>query len=760
VRTLLLPRNAGFEFGISEATQTTEFHFPNFVTALLSAALAMNPPNFFAELKRRNVIRMAGLYLVGAWLLTQVASTLLPTFEVPSWVLRGLILTLALGFIPSLILSWVFELTPEGLKREAKVPPEQSISPQTARRMNRVIIVVLMFAIGYFAFDKFVLMPRREAALVASIVPDQSRPPVIDTKSVAVLPFENLSEEKTNEFFAGGVQDEILTNLARIADLKVISRTSVMQYKSGLARNLREIGQQLGVANVLEGSVQRAGNRVRVNAQLIDAHTDQHLWAQTYDRDLVDVFAIQSEIAQAIANELQAKISASEKAAIEKPPTTDLNAYELYLRATSLIDDAPLSLGKTINAIYLQAAELLDQATARDPSFLLAYCRLAEAHDELYYQGGDQTPERLALGKAAIEAAFRLKPDSGEAHLALATHSYHVLDDLDRARDEIAVALQTLPNNARLFEWSGYIDRRQSRWHDALRNFDRAMELDPRNAHILIGSWVAYSLTRNYTRAREICDRFIALEPDNVKYRFTCVWNDFYQGADIAPWHAVLNKVLPQDAPTHLADGFFFNFCERDAVAANHALELLGTLGEETLQARGISEIQITLTCARGLVAWMKGDTATAQAAFAAARLEQEEVVRKEHATVERLHSKDSYEGSALSILGLIDAGLRRKEDALREGRQALELTSLQTNSFSGADVRYFYAVICAWTGERDLAIKQLQGLINVPIGLTYGDLKLSPYWDPLRDDPRFEELIEEAKAPVELKPSPSGHGQ
>jgi tetratricopeptide (TPR) repeat protein len=334
------------------------------------------------------------------------------------------------------------------------------------------------------------------------------------------------------------------------------------------------------------------------------------------------------------------------------------------------------------------------------------------------------------------------------------------LDDLDRARDEIAIALRTLPNNARLFEWSGYIDRRQSRWPDAFRNLDRALELDPRNPHILIGSWVAYSLTRNYTRAREICDRLMALEPDDVKYRFTCTWNDFYQRADIAPWHAVLNKVLLQDATTYLADGFYFNFCERDGVAANRALELLGTLGEETLQARGMSEIQITRTCARGVVAWMKGDTAAAQAAFVAARPEQEEVVRKEHATVERLHPRYSYEGSALSILGLIDAGLGRKDDALREGRRALELTSLETNSFAGADVRYFYAVICAWTGEPDLAIKQLQDLINVPIGLTYGDLKLSPYWEALRDDPRFEKLVEEAKEPVALKPSPSVHGE
>ncbi len=261
----------------------------------------MNPRSFFAELKRRNVIRMTGLYLVGAWLLVQVAGTVLPMFGAPEWLPRTIVVLLAIGFVPAVIFSWVFELTPEGLKRDDDVMPEQSIAPQTGRRMDRMIIVVLVLALGYFAFDKFVLAPRREAALVASAVPNESKS-VINAKSIAVLPFENLSRDPDNAFFTDGVQDEILTYLAKIADLKVISRTSVLQYKSGVARNLREIAQQLGVANVVEGSVQRSGNRVRVNAQLIDARNDAHLWAQTYDRDLADVFAIQSEIAKAIAD--------------------------------------------------------------------------------------------------------------------------------------------------------------------------------------------------------------------------------------------------------------------------------------------------------------------------------------------------------------------------------------------------------------------------------------------------------------------------
>ena len=334
----------------------------------------MNPRTLFAELKRRNVIRMAGLYLVGAWLVVQVAGTVLPMFGAPEWLPRTIVVLLAIGFVPAVIFSWVFELTPQGLKREEDVAPEQSITPQTGRRMDRMIIVVLVLALGYFAFDKFVLAPRREAALVASAAPNESKS-IVSAKSIAVLPFENLSRDTDNAYFTDGVQDEILTHLARIADLKVISRTSVMQYKSGAPRNLREIGQQLGVAHVVEGSVQRAANKVRVNAQLLDARTDAHLWAQTYDRDLADVFAIQSEIAKAIADQLQAKLSPNEKKAIEQPPTTDLAAFDLYSRAKSLLLTA--SFSATGDPDLRKAIELLDEAVKRDPSFFDAYCQLA-----------------------------------------------------------------------------------------------------------------------------------------------------------------------------------------------------------------------------------------------------------------------------------------------------------------------------------------------------------------------------------------------
>src|SRR5438309_298757 len=384
-------------------------------------------PSFFAELKRRNVIRVAGLYLVGAWLVVQVAGTVLPMFGAPEWLPRTIVVLLAVGFVPAVILSWVFELTPHGLKRDEDVAPERSITPKTGRRMDRMIIVVLVLALGYFAFDKFVLTPRREAALVSSAVPNESKF-VINAKSIAVLPFENLSRDPENAFFTNGVQDEILSHLSKVADLRVISRTSVMQYKAGAQRNLREIGRQLGVARVVEGSVQRAANKIRVNAQLIDARNDAHLWAQTYDRDLADVFAIQSEIAKAIADQLQAKLSPNEKKAIEKPPTTDLAAFDLYSRAKSLV---PMAGFSTMGEPDLRKAiELLDEAVKRDPSFFDAYCQLAYAHEYFFaVSGSDHTPARLALAEAAVQAATRLRPDAAETHLARAQYLYYGLRD-------------------------------------------------------------------------------------------------------------------------------------------------------------------------------------------------------------------------------------------------------------------------------------------------------------------------------------------
>jgi len=583
---------------------------------------------------------------------------------------------------------------------------------RTAFRWVSVGVLALLAGIAAIGFLFFRYAPRFAARALA--VPE---------KSIAVLPFQNLSKNEENAFFADGVQDEILTDLARIADLKVISRTSVMLYKAGNPRNLGEIGQQLGVAHVLEGNVQRAGGKVRVNAQLVDTRTDKHLWGQTYDGDLADVFAIQSEIAEKIADQLEAKISPREKAAIEEQPTKDLAAYDLYVRATALIDKAAQWKD------CFQAVDLLNQAVVRDPGFLLAYCRLAEAHDLLYFTSVDRTPNRLALAKAAIDSAFRLKPDSGEAHLALATHFYLGYLDYDRARDELAIAVRTLPNNARIFESSGRVDRRQGRWHDAVRNLEHAMELDPRNVNILEAAAVTYSYMRDYGQAKAIFDRIIALEPT---YVWRARWIAFARG-DLRPVQDVLGKNFTDNPALLRTEGavcFAMALWARDPVAADR---VLAAITENTFGVR-MGSVVFTRAYAAGLVARMKGDEDGARAAFSAARTEQEKVVRAQ--------PDDLTQSVELCSLGLIDAALGRKQEALSEGRRAVELLPVTKNAIEGADVLYFNAVICAQVGERDLAIEQLKTLAQIPGGAHYGELRLDPFWDPLRGDPRFEKIV------------------
>ena len=376
---------------------------------------------------------------------------------------------------------------------------------RTRLRWAEVAVALLVLTAIIAAFVLLLRRPTHSAVAVGE-------------KSIAVLPFENLSRDPDNAFFTDGVQDEILTDLAKIADLKVISRTSVMQYKSGVARNLRKIGEELGVAHVVEGSVQRAANKIRVNAQLIDARDDAHLWAQTYDRDLADVFAIQSEIAKAIADQLQAKLSPNEKKAIEQPPTTDLAAFDLYSRAKSLLLRAGFSA--TADPDRLKAIELLDEAVKRDPSFFDAYCQLANAHGSVYAASGfDHTPARLALAEAAVQAATRLRPDAAETHLARAQYLYYGLRDYAGALAELEIARRALSNDPRLFELTGYILRRRGQQEEGLQNLQRAVELDPRNLYTLQQIALSYQLLGRYAEAIAALDRALAIAPDNVETR-------------------------------------------------------------------------------------------------------------------------------------------------------------------------------------------------------------------------------------------------
>jgi TolB-like protein/predicted Ser/Thr protein kinase/Tfp pilus assembly protein PilF len=558
------------------------------------------------------------------------------------------------------------------------------------------------------------------------------------TTGIAVLPFENLSHEKENAFFADGVQDEILADLARIADLKVISRTSVIGYRDTAGRNVRKIGQELGVSHLLEGSVQRSGNRVRVNAQLIDARNDAHLWAQTYDRDLADVFAIQSEIAKAIADQLQAKLSAEEKIAIERPPTVDVAAFDLYTRASQFFLTTPFSA--TRKEGYLQAIDRLNQAVVRDPSFFQAYCLLARAHDDLYFFGSDHTTERLAQAEAAVEAAFRLRPEAGEAHLARAEHLYHGYYDYDGALAEIGIASRTLPNASRIFEWTGYIKRRQGKQEEALRSLERALEFDPRNFYLLQQIALTDHILRRFSEMAAALDRALAIKPDDVETKVVRAQVEFDWKADTRPLHQTIEEIRQKEPAAIASIANSMLLCamvEHDVAAAEAALKALGD------NPFGRDQMLFGAKFNEGFVARMAGDAEKARSAFTLAREEQEKVVQ----------AQPNY-GPAVCMLGLIDAALGRKEEALREGRRAVELVPVAKDSIIGAAMIEYLAVIAAWVGENELACEQLEKEARLSgYGLTsYGQLKLSPFWDPLRGDPCFERIVEEVKQPVALK--------
>jgi len=575
------------------------------------------------------------------------------------------------------------------------------------------------------------------ATPIPSAPPATNAPATIPEKSIAVLPFENLSRDPDNAFFTDGVQDQILSNLAQIADLKVISRTSVMQYKSGTSRNLREIGQQLGVARVVEGSVQRAANRVRVTAQLIDARNDAHLWAQTYDRDLADVFAIQSEIAKSIADQLQAKLSPNEKKTIEQPPTSDVTAFDLYSRAKSLL------LTTSFSAIGLanvqKGIDLLNQAVARDPSFFLAQCELANAHDRFYFLGGDHTAARLALAEAAIATAFRLRPDAGEVHLARAIHLYRGYLDYNGALAELEIARRTLPNDPRVPELTGYIARRRGKQEEGLRNLERALELDPRNFFTLQQIALSYFQLHRYSEQETVLDRALAINPDHVDTKVARALVALDWKADTGPLHRTLEEIRAKDpeAIKNVADSWLLcALAERDAAAAETAIAALGEnpYGDDT--------VRLYPPFGEALIARMTKDEAKAHSAFAAARSAQEK----------RVQAQPDYAG-ALCVLGLIDAGLGRKEEALREGRRAMELLPPEKDHINGCHMIEYFAINAGWVGEKELACEQLAKVAQLNGGtVSYGRLKLLPYYDPLRGDPRFEKIVE-SQAPKDAGP-------
>jgi TolB-like protein/tRNA A-37 threonylcarbamoyl transferase component Bud32/Flp pilus assembly protein TadD len=558
--------------------------------------------------------------------------------------------------------------------------------------------------------------------------------------AIAVLPFENLSQTKASAFFADGIQDGILTKLGRVANLRVISPTSVMAYRG--ARDTRQIGRALNVSHVLKGSVRWEAGRIHLNAQLIDARNDNQVWAAEYDQDLANVFLTQSEIAQKVADQLEAKVSALEKAAIQEPPTSDLVAYDFYLRAR---DRLLTPFSSRAKAELLQAIDLLNQAVARDPSFFQAYCHLAYTHDQLYFLGFDHTPARLALAEAAIEAAFRLRPESGEAHLARAENLYRGYLDYEGALAELEIASQALPNSPSVFALKGYIQRRQGRWEESTRNLEHAIDLDPRNFYTLQQIAISYGVLRRYAEEKSVLDRALSIVPDDVDTKVARASLEFHRNADTQALHETIDSIRTTDAtvlPNIANDWLSCALAERDVAAAEDALKAFGEIPLTDYA------VHLNRPLMEGVIARMTNDDKAARAAFTAARAEQEKAVQ----------AQPNY-APPLCVLGLIDAGLGRKEDALREGRRAVELLPVEKDAINGPLMIAYLAMIAGWVGEKDLACEQLAIAIRPPSTLSYGQLKLLPFWDPLRKDPRFEKIVA-SLAPKETAPTRRRHDE
>ena len=557
-------------------------------------------------------------------------------------------------------------------------------------------------------------------------------------RSIAVLPFESFSADKDNAYFADGIQDEILTDLAKISDLKVISRTSVLAYRAGGSRNLREIGKELGVSHLLEGSVQRAGGKIRVTAQLIDTRTDSHLWAEHYDRDLQDIFAIQTEVAERIVGSLKTRISPDEKAGLNVPPTSDVEAFDLYLQANQLFED--FQEGADWSVPLLKAVRLLDAAIARDPNFALAYCLEAEVDDDLYWFGLDHTPVRLAQAQAAVSEALRLRPWLGEAHLAQALLLYHGSRDYDAALRELAIAKASLPNSARVYAVSSWIDRRQGRWADSVRNQEQSVQLDPRNPAALTDLTVLYDLLRLYPDENRVADNAIRALPASAGY-FRLIKAQLQMATGQLAAARALLQITPPDYDPDGATTFSRMQVEYYARNFPAAVEVLA--GSKLDGFVGGTGSVLPRAWLEGLIARAANQPEKANAAFLTARKPTEAAVKS--------RPDDAF---SWALLGQIDAGLGRKEDALREGSQAIQLRPSSSDAVDGPELETSLAMIKAWNGDRDSAIASLDALSKTPGGPHYGDLKFDPAWDALRGDTRFEKILKEmAPAPVHDSP-------
>jgi TolB-like protein/Flp pilus assembly protein TadD len=657
---------------------------------------------FFEEVKRRKVYRVAVAYIIAAAGIIQVGSAAFPAWELPNWALRLVIVLLLVGFPIALVLAWAFDVTSQGIR----ATPDVAV-PRTPRRRNVIMLVATGVIVS--AIAGFFLLPRISSARK------------ID-KSIAVLPFQNLSDDKENAYFADGIQDDVLTNLSKIGDLKVISRTSVMAYR-GQAPNVREIGKALGVGAILEGSVRRIGNRVRVNVQLICTETDEHIWAEDYDRDLTDVFAIQTDLAQKIAGELQAKLSPSEKQQIERKPTENGEAYLAFVQAHNL-QSAYEDFEK-----LKQSEQLYERAINLDPNFALAIARYSQLESWIL-RTFDRTPERREKARTLAERALQLQPNLPEAHLALGFSYYYGDDNYDAALDEFEIAQRGLPNESEVYLDIGAIQRRQGKWAESTANLEKAASLNPKDVWPLQNLVFNYQMLRNFDAANKTIDRALALNPTafgplQVKAKLAIAQKGDFSVAEKA-FEAL--KSIPMTSEQKLkmaggrADVFLLERKYREGLQEAERLPDDLLTSPEALWGK-----YYIIGFARKAL----GDEAGARAAFLRAKSTAEEQLKK---------SPDS--ADAHIHLAKVLACLGEKDAALSEAQRATELRPESKDAFEGPEITEQVAQVHAILGDNARAIEILDGLLNRPSSVTVEGLKMNPLWDSLRNDPQFQALL------------------
>ncbi|HEV3408738.1 MAG TPA: tetratricopeptide repeat protein, partial [Chthoniobacterales bacterium] len=638
---------------------------------------------FLCELRRRKVYRVAAGYAVVAWLLIQIATQTFPFLDIPNWAVRLVIVLLALGLPVALVLAWAFDITPEGLKRTEDVPPDGRPAPTTG----------------------------------------------IPEKSIAVLPFENLSDDPHNEYVADGIQDDILANLAKIADLKVISRTSVRQYKTGV-RNLREIGRELGVAHILEGSVRRVGNRLRVNAQLINAGTDAHIWAETFDREVTDLFALQSELAERITLALRANLSPQEKASLKLHSTGSLEAYENFLRARDLFRWSgagdPRENGE-------RALRYLERAISLDPQFALAHALASRWHGELFWFGYDKSAARLEQMKQAAEAALRLQPELGDAQMALAYYHYFGFRDYERAREKLEVARRATPNDAEIYDALGAISRRQGKWEEALANFEKALELDPRNPSVIWNLAETCALLGRAEEAERTIGHGLEVNPDAHLFPLLRGTMALRARGETAPLRAELRKIPREFDPGGGVSlvAVRLALMERDAAEARR---LLSSTPHERFNDNGLGGIAGMLDGYSFPRAWLEGLIAHARGEEHDARRHFEEAREDVQEDLDCCPE----DPKAVMVRGLIHAALGQRPEAVSDGEEAVRMLPIKRDAYDGPVLATNLAAIYAQVGEKARALDLLESLRRVPMAATAGTLRVEPEWDGLRDETRF----------------------